>query len=695
MNGQTSARSGPGMIIGLILLLLFTTGIPLSASTTLTPVKEDFPIFPSIRPNVNFWKKVFAVYDSSQGLIHDTRHLNRVYEVIRLAPENTIRGARKNKKIKKAVLKKYKSVLLRLAKGSPPATPLEKKVAALLGPGAGPKDFKRAAFNLRCQTGIKDRFREGLIRSGAFIEEFKAIFLSHGLPTDLVYLASVESSFDTKAYSKFGAAGIWQFTRETGRLFMKINYVVDQRRDPFVSTDAAARLLKKNHARLREWPLAITAYNHGLAGMARAKRAKGSYERIFNSYNGRSFRFASRNFYSEFLAARETAKNYKTYFGELDFAKPVKTTRFKTRGYIPAKPLSEAVGLSMSEIRAMNPALRPPVFKGQKHIPKGFELRFPGHIPHNTISEAASALYQARQKPSRFHRVQKGDTAGAIARTHGVSVSDLILTNGLGRKAVIYIGQNLRIPAREEIILAQNRKKALKSKPEDKTKPAPRSEPVIPPPAPAPEQAKEVSPVQAPEKIIQKEEKTGDSDTLNGDVAGQLQARPLTDPGKISINPEIPTDSLKIKKAPSKGDQAIGIIKVAPEETLGHYADWLKIPTSRLRSLNRIKMGKQISIDQEIKIPIPVSGKEDFEEQRYEFHKEMEEDFFESFRISDVETYVIKNGDTLWDLCLNELEIPIWLLKKYNPNMNFNALRPRQKIQYPIVDKKQDHRDSL
>ena len=159
---------------------------------------------------------------------------------------------------------------------------------------------------------------DGLARSGAVIDKFKQTFLSHGLPVDLVYLPCVESSFNFKAYSKFGAAGIWQFTHSTGRRYMEINYVVDERRDPFISADAAARLLKKNYAELKEWPLAITAYNHGLAGMRRAKNAKGSYEEIVKSYKSRSFKFASRNFYSEFLAARIVAKNPEKYFGKID-----------------------------------------------------------------------------------------------------------------------------------------------------------------------------------------------------------------------------------------------------------------------------------------------------------------------------------------------------------------------------------------
>ncbi|MEJ2221529.1 MAG: lytic transglycosylase domain-containing protein [Desulfobacterales bacterium] len=155
--------------------------------------------------------------------------------------------------------------------------------------------------NLRCQIGQKDPFRQGIIRSGAYLTEMKQIFHDAGLPEDLVYLPHVESSFNPEAYSKFGAAGMWQFTRSTGKSFMTVSYAVDERRDPIISTRAAARLLKRNYKKLRNWPMAITAYNHGVTGMLRAKRRKGDYETIFKEYRSRIFKFASRNFYSEFL----------------------------------------------------------------------------------------------------------------------------------------------------------------------------------------------------------------------------------------------------------------------------------------------------------------------------------------------------------------------------------------------------------
>jgi membrane-bound lytic murein transglycosylase D len=686
--------------------------------TTHIASDPDFPIYPSIKPNVEFWIDIFTKYSKSQGVMHDTHHLGVVYEIVDLDPSRTARADRRNKRTKKAVTKVYQSILLKLAAGAPAVSKEEKRVAALLGPKAKPSDFKNAAFRIRCQTGLKDEFQDGLIRSGAVIDAFRKTFRSHGLPVDLVYLPCVESSYNFKAYSKFGAAGIWQFTHGTGRQYMNINYVVDERRDPYISTDAAARLLKKNYAALGEWPLAMTAYNHGLAGMMRAQKAKGSYENIVRSYRSRSFKFASRNFYSEFLAARIVAKNPEKYFGPMEFHKPAVFQTIKIKGYLPVKDLSDQLQVSIPDIKALNPSLRSPVFNGQKYIPKGFILRLPQSTSIPEARKNLAGLYHDRQNPSRFHRVQKGDTAGSIARTNSVRLQDLILANGLNRRATIYIGQNLRIPVKDEIILAQKEshtdqsgpvksketavkksvvknitqaKKLSKSPPEPIDPSSVAASAKLPEPdkpKPIIEPATSIKPVEKTEPAGKKTEPaeqivSAPAPETNGMEANALPAEPIKD--ETPVNVHIVTSDLKVLETHLEGKNLVGTIKVEAEETLGHYADWLGIPTQKIRTLNRFKYGTPISIDQTIKIPLNKTSVQKFEEQRYEFHKEIEEDFFESFAAQEVDTYVVKNGDTIWSLCLSELEIPFWLLKKYNPGIKFSALFAGQRLNSPVI----------
>ena len=129
---------------------------------------------------------------------------------------------------------------------------------------------------MRFQLGQADKFQEGLIRMGRWSGYIERVLEEHGVPHELVALPHVESSYNPRAYSRVGAAGIWQFTRSTGRLYLRVDHVVDERMDPFKASVGAARLLRDNHRRLESWPLAITAYNHGVAGIARATRKLGT-----------------------------------------------------------------------------------------------------------------------------------------------------------------------------------------------------------------------------------------------------------------------------------------------------------------------------------------------------------------------------------------------------------------------------------
>lgn len=632
----------------------------------------EFPLYPIIKPNVDFWINIFTKYSKSHGVIHDINNLAIIYEVVTLDPSETDFAAKTNKTVKTAATRKYKEILLKLAKGTAPLSDEEIRVSALFGKTATPADFELAASNIRCQTGLSKEFKEGLIRAGAVLDEFKRIFKFYGLPEDLVYLPCVESSYNFKAYSKLGAAGIWQFTHGTGKIYMNIDYVVDERRDPYISTDAAARLLKKNYAVLGEWPLAITAYNHGLNGMLRAKNAAGSYENIFKTYQGSSFKFASRNFYSEFLAARIVAKNHEKHFGTLSFENPSAFQTVKTKGYLMAKDLMRQFNLSVEEIKTLNPSLRPPVFTEQKYIPKGFHLKLPKTFSLHEIDKQLTGLYKAGQKPSRFHKVRKGETASSIARLHSVRLNDLIRANDLGAKAAIFIGQNLRIPVRDEIIITA-KKETVKAKVMNPKPPAPALENPV----------RKVKPAEVETDIAEVTGSPGYETPI--DPMFDVIAKPPTN--VAAINPRIDMSDLKILQIEKKGLLPIGVIKVEAEETLGHYAGWLKVSAQEIRKLNAFKPHDPISIDRRIKIPLKKTTAQAFEEQRFEFHKEMEEDFFGSFAINGVDTYEIKSGDNIWRLCENELEVPFWLLKKYNPEINFNSLQLKQRIKYPIIGK--------
>lgn len=718
------------------------------------PETTLFPVYDCIQPNISFWQKVFTRYSSRQGLIHDRDRLDIIYEVVELEDGRTPGSARINEKRIAAAQERYEAILKRLAAGQAPETDAERQVAEFFGPAAGPPDYQAASGSLRCQIGLKDRFREGLIRSGAYLARMQTIFRQYGLPEDLAYLPHVESSYDPAAYSKFGAAGIWQFTRSTGRLYMTVGYVVDERRDPIAATHAAARLLQKCFEDLGSWPLALTAYNHGLEGMRRARALKGGYEAIFKDYESRLFRFASRNFYSEFLAAREAAQNYRQYFGDLRLDPPPEQREIVLSGYAAIDDLARHFKVAVADLRELNPALREPVFRGQKYVPQGYRLRIPlqaGRLQEPADSDALAKVYRAEQKPSRFYTVQRGDTASAIARVHGIELEDLIAANNLNPHATIYIKQNLRLPLpgeeRPELARTEARKagsrdagasiRAAGRRPEQtsgfdatagtsggvpaasaegtSSKPAATvaaksavvedAAPAIvamaapagrAPAAPArPRQEPFIKNGAAPAMAATSGELSMPAPGAGDSFAGMALARAGAAPpvmetasGQVPpINPEVLVGTLAVEKLLRFKGKRVGLIRVEVEETLGHYAEWLEIPTREIRRLNGFRYGRPLRINEPVRIPLGRVSREQFEERRYEYHKELVEDFFASYRIESVQTYRIQKGDNIWQLSQEKFALPLWLIKLFNTDMDLGALKPFQQLTIPVVEK--------
>ena len=627
-----------------LLFLLSNFFFPAALYGNTTP----FPVYPSIEPNVNFWTKVYSEYSTAQGILHDSQNLNIIYEVIDLIDPDRYGAKKINEKRTQKVKRKYKNILKKLAQNPSVSDGEAKRVAALFGKNSNGAVFRKAMYKIRCQIGQKDRFREGIIRSGAFIDRIKEIFLSYGLPVGLIYLPHVESSYNPKAYSKFGAAGIWQFVRKAGKRFMTVGYAIDERWDPIRSSEAAAQLLKHSYEKFGSWPLAITAYNHGISGMLRAKWTKGGYEEIFNHYKSKNFRFASRNFYSEFLAAREVAANHEKYFGKLTPDTPVESQKIVMAGYAPIKDLSQYFGVDPATLRKLNPSLRPPVLRGQKYVPKGYSLRLPSDVVQNRMggsTELPWNMYKYNQKSSRIYRVKKGDNITIIAKMHGIKVSDLILTNKINSKGVIYVNQHLRLPLPGEVTDMSQ------------------------------------TPYLSTAKIRQQRTQALGMASLRTSSTYET-VTPASEP---AIDPAIIGGNLEVERVIIQKGKPVGIIQVEMEETLGHFAEWLEIPTKIIRRLNRFPYSRTLQLHMKVKIPLDKISKEQFEETRFEYHKKIQEDFFSFYKIESVQLYQVQKGDNVWTLCNDTFEMPVWLLKKYNPKVDFIDLRWSQKIVIPVI----------
>jgi len=359
------------------------------------PAFAGSPTLPSdgLDQRIDFWKKIYTQYGADDLVIHDKVYVNLIYGVANSSNQTA--------KIADAqdALREIRMNLETPGNLSPEATTIyEAIVAQKLPLSAGLIDDLSA--NIHTQTGIKERFRDGIIRSGRYVEQFRQIMASQGVPTELALLPLVESSF-VNARSKAGAVGVWQFTSGTGRSYLRISSKVDERLDPVKSSEAAARLLRDNYAALGEWPLAITAYNHGRGGMLQAQKLYGSdLPAIIDAYRGPVFGYASMNFYSEFIAAVEVYETYPQYFGELVLERP---------NSIPQdRPLIAAKTVSPKATPKISPAKSP--------------------------APAVAAKY----------KVRNGDTLWEIAQKFGMSMRDLMAKNNL-EKSAIYAGQILLV----------------------------------------------------------------------------------------------------------------------------------------------------------------------------------------------------------------------------------------------------------
>ena len=292
-----------------VLLVLAFFGF--SASLT----AQELPRPQEIERDINFWTRVYTEITTSSGFIHDSRNLSVVYLTIEFS-QNSTRSMR-TRQIN-AARDEVTDALRALADGKRSnLTVIEQGVLDSWPDGVSNVDLSRAVEQVRFQLGQSDRYRAGYVRSGRWRGYIQEVLREQGVPEELVALPHVESSFDPTAYSRVGAAGMWQFTRSTGLRYMRIDHIVDERRDPYLSTVAAARLLKDNYDVLQNWSLAITAYNHGQAGMRNAVRQTGTdqIDVILREYDGRAFGFASRNFYVAFLAASDVDSNIEQFFG--------------------------------------------------------------------------------------------------------------------------------------------------------------------------------------------------------------------------------------------------------------------------------------------------------------------------------------------------------------------------------------------
>src|SRR3981081_3658868 len=450
---STGGPAGPRGVIRWPLSACRLSFAALSAWLALAPaLAQDNPMPrpPQLERDVQFWIRVYTQIDTNAGLLHDQYNLGVVYDTLHFAPNTT--PAERERQVDQA-RERYGAALHRIADAADaPLSDDDPRIRGLGGAESTAARLRSAIDDIRFQLGQADRFRAGLIRSGAWETHIEETLANLGLPAELAVLPHVESSVNPAAYSKVGAAGLWQFMRSTGRRYMRIDSAVDDRLDPFRSTEAAAQLLAYNYRVLGSWPLALTAYNPRTAGVRRAKETLGTDDivRIVRSYSSRTFGFASRNFYVSFLAALEVDHNPEKYFGAAQRQSEVRFQEVQVPAYVPMATLERALKIDADRLRALNPALLRSVWDGQQRVPKAYHLRLQLEGRPWTREALASRLspaemFTGQSGPPRY-RVQRGDTLASVAQRYGVTAETLARLNHVRTSARLHAGRTSPAP---------------------------------------------------------------------------------------------------------------------------------------------------------------------------------------------------------------------------------------------------------
>lgn len=430
----------------------------------ITVPDSRFPRYQQLNPAVQFWTRVFGQYSELQSVVHSSDYPNKVFTVLDFRADalsmTPYALAKKRSGDERDAKDHVDDVLKRVqAKQDAPATMSseERRVYDLFADVPGRDKFKDAIGTVRVQRGLRERTLNALEVSDRYLPSMEQTFTGYGLPAQLTRLPLVESSFNLDAYSKSGAAGIWQFIPSSARIYMRLNEVVDDRRDPWTSTDAAARHLRDDYTKLGDWPLAITAYNHGRNGIARALNAVGgtTLMDLINRFDGSRFGFASKNYYAEFLAAVDIERSYRARRGaERQAANPLDFEVVETKNYVPYDTLRRLCGASDDVFQRLNPAYRPEVIEGKLYVPPGHLIRVPaGSARSFEVGYAKLGDHERFDSQRTFYllyKVKRGDNLGSIANRNDVSQKEIIAANSLRSASMLRIGQILKIPPKTE-----------------------------------------------------------------------------------------------------------------------------------------------------------------------------------------------------------------------------------------------------
>jgi membrane-bound lytic murein transglycosylase D len=403
--------------------------------------------------------------------------------------------------------------------------------------------------------------------------------------------------------------------------------------------------------------------------------------------------------------------------------------------YLAADTVAAALGVNEQELARFNPAVQATVWQGSKYLPKNFEIRIPSRLLEQPMAQLISAIPQdnrySHQLPDLYHTIARGDTLSALAAEYGTNVSTLVALNGLDSSHRIRAGQRLRLPtagpapvvvAAEDSSLDSTQVSSQVSAEASgdvsgDVSGADPAEVLAEVPAevsgdvsgavsgadpaevladvPA-EVSGEVSGYDSAVAALQEEER--ESERVPEPPAGALASAPaigaITDETLVSegaltedaaLPDQDPAESVLLSDPSDYTVDDNSSIEVQPLETLGHYADWLGIKTQRLRDINGLAFRTPVEVGQRIRLDFSAVSAETFENLRTSWHRQQQDAFFRNHRISGTVEHVVRQGESVWILSLRTYDVPIWLFRQYNPELDLHSVRPGTTLSFPVL----------
>lgn len=390
-------------------------------------IDEAFRVRPPMRDLVSLWLRVYTEYTTEQTVLFDRKHPEVIYEVLdfrdlrRKARNAVAYEVMRERKIKRRFAE-YRAAFARLIrltkkkkkKLSPESTglnPTERRILAATSRAEHPHSMRDWNASFRGQTGQRDNVVRGLLSAETFFPKMEEIFEEMGVPRELTRIPLVESSFNIVAHSKAGAKGVWQFMPGVGKEFMKVDERngIDERLSPLKSTVAAARLLKRNLIIAGNWPLAITAYNHGYTGIKkltakeRATALDGSLFKLCRP-GRKTLGYASSNYYAEFIALLHAEVYKDLFYGDTPLPVAPALTFHRVNSAITGKEYARRNGIPIQDFKLFNPDVK----NLNKRLPVGMYLILPGN--DGEIDDLISAITLKKSRTRRYSKKKRPST---------------------------------------------------------------------------------------------------------------------------------------------------------------------------------------------------------------------------------------------------------------------------------------------